>query len=186
MRAITVSTLNLRTILPFPPSPQSVDSRRERRQPRLGAHVSRSPAEDVEGQPSPPVRVLIVDDDEPWRRWIYSELGNRRQFQIVGEASDGLEAVRKAGELKPDIILLDISLPSLNGFEVANRIARISPGSKMIFLTTESDLELVQQALSSGATGYVLKFDANKELLPAIAAVIQGSRFLSKRLATKS
>jgi two-component system nitrate/nitrite response regulator NarL len=124
-----------------------------------------------------------VDDYEPWRRWVYSQLARQQQFQIVGEASDGLEAVRKAHELKPDIILLDIGLPNLNGLEAANRIAQSNSNSKIVFLTAQNDSDVIKQALSNGATGYVLKVDAKTELLVAIAAVIQGRRFVSRQLA---
>jgi DNA-binding NarL/FixJ family response regulator len=123
-----------------------------------------------------------VDDSEPWRRWVYSELGSQQQLQIVGEASDGLEAVRKADEFKPEIILLDIGLPKLNGLEAANRIAQSVPDSKIVFLTSQNDADVVKRALSNGATGYVLKVDAKTELLAAIVAVLQGRRFVSRRL----
>jgi DNA-binding NarL/FixJ family response regulator len=123
-----------------------------------------------------------VDDYEPWRRWVYSELERQPQLQVVGEASDGLEAIRKTHELKPDIVLLDIGLQNLNGLEAANRIMQISPDSKIIFLSTQNDRDVIKQALSNGATGYVLKAEAKSELLDAIAAVIQGRRFVSRRL----
>jgi DNA-binding NarL/FixJ family response regulator len=141
---------------------------------------------DAASRPSPSVRVLIVDDNEPWRRWIYTELGSQQQLQIVGEALDGLEAVRKADEFKPEIILLDIGLPKLNGLEAANRIAQRVPDSKIVFLTTQDDPDVVKQALSNGATGYVLKADAKTELLAAIASVLHGRRFVSRRLSIES
>jgi len=123
-----------------------------------------------------------VDDNETWRRWVYSELGTQQQLQIVGEASDGLEAVRKAHEFKPEIILLDIGLPKLNGLEAASRITKNAPDAKIVFLTAQNDPDVVMQALSNGATGYVLKVDAKTELLAAIAAVLQGLRFASRRV----
>ena len=137
------------------------------------------------GHSASDVRVLIVDDNERWRRWVNSELG-QQQLQVVGEASDGLEAVRKAHELKPDVILLDIGLPNLNGLEVASRARQSTPDSKIVFLTAQNDPDLVKQAFSNGATGYVLKVDAKSELLAAIAAAVQGRRFVSRRLAKES
>jgi DNA-binding NarL/FixJ family response regulator len=96
------------------------------------------------------------------------------QVRVVGEAADGLEAVQKAQELKPDLILLDISLPNLNGIEVASRICQVIPGTKIIFLTVDEDAEVVQAALSNGAQGYVLKVNAGSELLPTVEEVIRG------------
>jgi DNA-binding NarL/FixJ family response regulator len=133
-------------------------------------------------QPSASVRVLVVDDSECWRDWLYSEFGRHGQFQIVGDASDGLEAGRKAHELRPDLVVLDISIPSLNGFEVARRIAQSTPDSKIVFLTAQNDPEIVKHALRNGADGYVLKEDAVTDLMAAIAAVLEGRRFVSTRL----
>ena len=139
----------------------------------------------AERQPSPATRVLIVDDYEPWRRWICLEIRSQQQLQVVGEASDGIEAVGKAHDLKPDIILLDVGLPNLNGLEVSRRIAQSTPDSKIIFLTVLKDPDLVKQALSNGATGYVLKVHAKPDLLIAIEAVVQGRRFVSRGLTTR-
>ena len=118
-------------------------------------------------------RVLVVDDYEPFRRFVCLTLGTRPGLQIVGEASDGLEAVHKAEELRPDLIVLDIGLPSLNGIEAARRIRRLSPESKILFVSQESSADMVQEALSLGA-GYVLKARAGSELLAAVDAVLQG------------
>ena len=139
---------------------------------------------DAERQPAS-VRVLIVDDHESWRRWVYAQLASQQQFQVVGEASDGLEAVAKADELKPDLILLDIGLPKLNGLEAATRIAQTHHETKIIFLSNQWETDVVTHALNNGAKGYVLKDDANTELLAAVAAVLQGGRFVSSRLGMK-
>jgi len=99
-------------------------------------------------------------------------LGERNDLQIIGEAADGVEAVQKAVELKPDLILMDIGLPSLNGLEAARRILELVPESKIIFLSQESSSEVMQEALSRGARGYVVKIKATSELMPAIDAAI--------------
>jgi len=126
------------------------------------------------------VRVLVVDDYEPFRRFVRSTLGTRPALQIVGEASHGLEAVRRAEELKPDLVVLDIALPTLNGIEVARQIRTLSPESKVIFLSQESSPDVVQEALSTGAWGYVVKARAGSDLLAAIEAVLLGNHFVSR------
>ena len=105
-------------------------------------------------------RVLVVEDYEPFRRFIRSTLRKGRGLEIVGETSDGLEAVNKAEELQPDLIVLDIGLPSLNGIEAARRIRKVSPESKIVFISQESSADVVQEALASGALGYVVKAHA--------------------------
>ena len=100
---------------------------------------------------------------------------------MVGEASDGLVAVEKAQELKPDVILMDIGLPGLNGIDAARRIRELTPKAKIIFVTQESSPEVVQEALDLGAQGYVLKADIETDLVPALYAAIQGKRFISGR-----
>ena len=103
----------------------------------------------------------------------------RPELQVICEASDGAEAVQKAEELKPDLILLDIGLPKLNGLEAARRIRKLAPESKILFLSQETSGDLVQEALSLGARGYVVKTNAGSELLPAVEAVLRGGRFVS-------
>ena len=124
--------------------------------------------------------VLVVDDYEPFRRFICSTLRNRTELQVICEASDGLEAVKKAEELQPDLILLDIGLPTLNGIEAAHRISRLAPAAKILFVSMNNDTDVVTAALSNGAKGYVRKENAQTDLLPAIEAVLRGDRFVSK------
>jgi DNA-binding NarL/FixJ family response regulator len=124
-------------------------------------------------------RVLVVDDWEPFRRFVCAELGKRADLQVVGEASDGLEAVQKAVELTPDLILLDIGLPTLNGIEAAQQIRELVPESEIIFLSQESSADVVQAALNLGASGYVVKASAGSQLLPAVETVISGKKFVS-------
>jgi DNA-binding NarL/FixJ family response regulator len=128
------------------------------------------------------VRVLVVDDYEPFRRFVCSTLGRKPEFQIVGEISDGLEAVHRAEELQPDLIVLDIGLPTLNGIEAARRIRKLSPKSKILFVSQESFADVVQEALSVGAMGYVIKAFAGSELLSAVAAVLEDRQFISAGL----
>jgi DNA-binding NarL/FixJ family response regulator len=109
-------------------------------------------------------------------------LGERSELQIIGEASDGLEAVHKAKELQPDLILLDIGLPSLNGIEAARRICDLAPKSKIVFLSQESSPDIVRGALRLGAMGYVAKSNAGSDLLAAVEAIVQGKQFVSPGL----
>ena len=104
-------------------------------------------------------------------------------MQDIREVSDGLEAVQEAQRLQPDLILLDIGLPTLNGIEAARQIRRLSPASKIIFVTQESSADIVQEALNIGACGYVVKTEVGKELLPALTAVLRGEQFLGRRFA---
>ena len=120
------------------------------------------------------VRVLVVEDFAAFRQFICLTLGNSPDFRVIGEASDGLEALQMAVELRPDLILLDIGLPSLNGIEVARQMRSLVPESKVIFLTIESSADMVQEALSVGARGYVVKTMAESELLTAMEAVLLG------------
>jgi DNA-binding NarL/FixJ family response regulator len=129
------------------------------------------------------IGVLVVDDYEPWRRWVCSTLQKRPELQVIGEVSDGLEALQKATELQPDLILLDIGLPTLNGIEAARRIRRHAPSARILFLTENWSQEVAQEALSTGALGYVVKSDAVSDLLPAVGAVLQGKQFVSASLA---
>jgi DNA-binding NarL/FixJ family response regulator len=127
------------------------------------------------------VRILVVDDYEPWRRFVSTTLQKQLTLQVIGEALDGLEAVQKAEELHPDLIVLDIGLPSLNGIEVARQIRKLCPKSKILFASQGSSANVVQEALGTGARGYVVKTDARKELLTAVNAVLRGEYFVGKR-----
>ncbi len=124
-----------------------------------------------------------MDDYEPWRRFISTALQKQPTLQVIGEAVDGLEAVQKARQLQPDLILLDIGLPTLNGIEAARRIRELSPKSKILFLSENRSWDIVEEALRTGAGGYVVKSDAEGELLPAVNAVLGGKRFVSASLA---
>ncbi len=97
-----------------------------------------------------PVRILIVEDVEDWRRSVCSLLRREPGLRVVAEITDGSKAARETIELKPDLILLDIALPNLNGIEAATRICQISPGTKILFVSQNNDADVVQAALSSG------------------------------------
>jgi DNA-binding NarL/FixJ family response regulator len=125
------------------------------------------------------VRVLVVEDFEPFRRFLCSMMEDGSQLQVICEVSDGLEAVQKAQELRPDLILLDIGLPGLNGIEAARQIRKLVPQSKILFVSQESSADVIEEALSLGAVGYVVKAHAGSELLVAMEAVREGKQFVS-------
>jgi len=127
-------------------------------------------------------KILVVDDSDRLRRFFVLSLRQTAEFQLIYEASDGLEAVERAEELKPDLILLDIGLPRMNGIEAGRRIRKVSPNSKILFVSQESSVDVVHEALHLGAQGYLLKADAGGELLPAVYEVLQGRQYLSRRL----
>jgi DNA-binding NarL/FixJ family response regulator len=134
----------------------------------------------------PRLRVLVVEDNELFRRFVCSTLQERPELQVICEVSGGLEAVRKAEELQPDLIVLDIGLPTLNGIEAARRIRKLAPESKILFLTQESSVDVMQEALGLGALGYVVKSHAGNELLAALQAVCQGKQFVGSGLSGHS
>lgn len=131
---------------------------------------------------SAPIRVLLVDDFEPWRRFVRCRLQNNPHFALVGEVRDGLKAVQKARELQPDLLLLDIGLPTINGIEVQRRVHEVAPSATILFVSQNQDEDVIKTVVSNGAGGYILKADAETELLPAMAAVIRGEKFVSRRL----
>jgi len=125
------------------------------------------------------VRILLVDDHEAFRQYIFSMLEEGVNMQVVGQAADGLQAVQQAKALQPDVILLDIGLPGINGIEVARQIGAIANRARIIFLTQESSPEVVQEAFNLGAWGYIMKAQAGVELLPAVKVVSKGERFMN-------
>lgn len=124
-------------------------------------------------------RIIVVEDFAPFLKFICSTLTKNPNLQIISEVSDGMEAVRQAEELRPELILLDIGLPTLNGIAAARQIRKLAPNSRIIFLTQESSPAVVQEAFNLGARGYVLKARAAFDLLPAVEAVLQGGQFVS-------
>lgn len=128
------------------------------------------------------VRILIVDDFDLWKGFVIARLRERPDLTIAGFASDGLQAVQKAEELQPDLVLLDMMLPKLNGIEAAQHIRRVAPMAKILFVSSESDSESVQTAFQAGGSGYVSKMEAAAGLLAGIDAVLRGERFVSPGL----
>jgi DNA-binding NarL/FixJ family response regulator len=128
------------------------------------------------------VRVLVVEDHQPFRQFLRQAMQQRPGIQIVGEVADGLEAVEKTKQLRPDLILLDIGLPTLNGIEVARQIRTFSPESRIIFITQETSSAILEEALTVGAMGYVIKAYAASELITAVETVLRGTRFIGSGL----
>ena len=112
-------------------------------------------------------------------QFIRSTLAEKPDLQVICEVADGLEAVQKAEGLQPDLVLLDIGIPTLNGIEAARQIRKLAPESKIIFVSQESSPEVVQEALNLGAWGYVVKTNAAIGLLAAVEAVLEGRQFVS-------
>jgi len=131
-------------------------------------------------------RILVVEDHEVFRRVICSILRSSSEFQIVGEASDGLEAVRLAESLQPDLILLDIGLPRLSGLEAIKVIRELTPYARILFISQESSPDIVKECLCLGGLGYVHKALTESDLLPAIDAVLRGVEFVSSGLVSKA
>lgn len=123
--------------------------------------------------------ILLVEDFSPVRVIITSLLAGNPDLRVIGEASDGVEAVTKAQELRPEVVLMDIGLPKLNGLEAASRIRELVPSSKIVFLTQETSAEILIEALSLGSWGYIVKQQIGKDLLRGVTSILQGRRFVS-------
>jgi DNA-binding NarL/FixJ family response regulator len=132
-----------------------------------------------------PVEILVVDDHPVVRRAICTLLSGDPVLNVVCQTSDGEQAVQKAEELQPHLILLDISLPGISGIEAARQIRKVSPDSQIIFLSQHDSLQMVSDALSTGGHGYVAKIDAGAELLNAIRSVREGKQFVSQRITSQ-
>jgi DNA-binding NarL/FixJ family response regulator len=128
------------------------------------------------------IRILVADDFGPWRHFVSTILQKQPGWQVVSEASDGPEAVESAEEVAPDLIVLDIGLPKLDGIQAARQIRTLTPSSKILFLSGYESVKVVEEALSTGASGYVVKLDAESELVRAVETIFQGKRFVSSRL----
>jgi DNA-binding NarL/FixJ family response regulator len=120
-----------------------------------------------------PVRLLLVDDHEAWRHHIRAILEHESGLRVVGEASDGLDAVQSARELQPDLVCLDIGFPGQNGLEAAKQIQKVFPNSKILFVSENRSSDIAEAALRTGASGYVLKSNAGSALLPTLRAALR-------------
>jgi len=129
------------------------------------------------------VRILVVDDFKQWRDFVRVCIEKRPDIHILGFASDGLEAVQKARDLQPDVVLMDIGLPELNGIQAAERIRQLVSKTKILFLTGQADPEIVRDAFKAGGDGYILKWDASEELVVGMETGLLGKRFTSRSIA---
>lgn len=134
---------------------------------------------------SKPIRVLLVDGLEPYRKRTAAIFRKQPGFEIVGQAADGQEAIQKVAELKPDVVILEVALLTLNGIEVTREILSLSPHSKIVFVTGNDFPQVAREALDAGAMGYVISSDAPAELLAAIAAVLLGNKYVSRTLSDR-
>lgn len=127
-----------------------------------------------------PVTILIVDDFEPWRSAVRSMLAEDADLVVVGESSDGVDAVLKSAAIRPNLVLLDIHLPKLNGLDAARQIREVSPDTKILFLSSYHSVDVMREALKIGA-GFVVKADATRDLLPIVRAAIRNEPFVRFR-----
>ncbi len=129
-----------------------------------------------------PVRILIADDHSIVRRGLRTLLEAQPGWQICGEASNGREAIGKTRELKPDVAIVDISMPELNGLEATRRIVKVAPRVQVLILTMHDSPEIIERVLASGARGYVLKSDAERDVVAAVEALCERKPFFSSSL----
>ncbi len=135
------------------------------------------------GNSGKPVRILLADDHEIFRRGLRALLEVEGGWTVVGEASNGREAVQLAKKLKPELVLMDICMPELNGLEAIRQIRKVLPGTRILVVTIHSAETLMQEIISAGAEGYVLKSDAGRELVDGVRAVIEGRPYFTARAA---
>ena len=127
-----------------------------------------------------PLKILVVEDFAPFRRLVCAMLKQQGDCHLI-QASDGLDALHKVEGLQPDLIILDVGLPRLNGLEVARRARKLAPAAKIVFVSQESSADVVREAFGLGALGYLQKLFTGSELLPAVQAVLGGTHFVSGR-----
>lgn len=130
-----------------------------------------------------PIRILIADDHELFRRGVAAELIQVPGWAVAAEATNGRDAVALAASLKPDIVVLDLTMPELNGLEAARQIVSADPSARVLILTAHESEQLVREVLSAGAQGYVLKSDAGRTLVTALRALLEGGSFFTSNVA---
>jgi len=126
------------------------------------------------------IRILVVEDNSFWQEIIVRKLQEQDNLQVIAIVADGLEAVHNAEELQPDLMLLDIGLPRLNGIEVAKRVRKVAPAVRILFVSADSCSDIIREALRIGALGYVHKPNVGSDLLPTIQAVLEGEQFVGQ------
>jgi DNA-binding NarL/FixJ family response regulator len=129
------------------------------------------------------VQVLVVDDSTYWRGFVLRYFEAKTRYKIIGVAVNGLEAIQKVHELRPDLVLMDINLPGINGIEATRQICKIYPGCKVVFMSLLDDSAIVQAAFDVGGSGYILKRDFAEDFCPGIKTVLDGRQFISRSLA---
>ncbi|MGH9177292.1 MAG: response regulator [Acidimicrobiales bacterium] len=135
--------------------------------------------------PAEVIRVLIADDQALFRRGLFVVLGTEDGVEVVAEAENGLEAIEKARELAPDVVLMDVRMPKANGIEAAAQIRADLPSTKILMLTVSDEEEDLYEAIKAGANGYLLKEISVEEVAEAIRAVMQGQSLISPSMASK-
>ena len=128
------------------------------------------------------VRLLVADDHEVVRKGIRALLEEQPGWKVTAEATDGRDAVNKITETKPDVAIIDISMPSLNGLEATRRVAKLSPLTKVLILTAYDSDQLIRDVLDAGARGYLLKGDAGRELVTAVQALLHNKTFFTQKV----
>jgi two-component system, NarL family, response regulator DegU len=128
------------------------------------------------------VHILVVDDFQPWQRFVMQILESESDLRVISVASDGQEAVQQAKRWQPDLILMDVSLPKMNGYEATHEIRSFAQTCKILFVSEHRSDELVEAAFNADACGYVLKSDSYSDLIPGIRAALLNRRFVSRSL----
>jgi DNA-binding NarL/FixJ family response regulator len=134
------------------------------------------------------VRILLVDDHPVVRQGLRTLLEGRNEWEVVGEASDGIEAVEKVGVLQPDVVVLDVTMPRMNGIEACRLIRQKNPGREILFVTQHDSPHMMREAMAAGARGYVVKSNLARDLVEAVDAVSQHREFtaLARNPGTRS